>query len=216
MKFTEILEELKKGEKVTREEWEKVKTYRYKYIKLEHGDCVAYLKDDTVRHKGEELTTLVGCVFGCADFTAEDWKIYQENPTQMWKPQEDETYYSIDNSGIIHGTNNANFDMDRRAIELGNCFKTKEKALHMVEKIKIINKLRELSNINFNDTSDEAHYAIAYDSEANEISFNVSYYYKYLPFNIYFATKEDCKKAVETIGEENLKKYYFDIVEEDN
>lgn len=216
MKFTEILEELKKGKKVTREEWEKVKTYRYKYIKLTHGDCVAYLKDGSVRRKGEELTPWVGCVFGCADFTAEDWKIYQENPTQMWKPQADETYYSIDKSGIIFGTNNVEFDMDRRAIELGNCFKTKEKALHMVKKIKIINKLRDLSNINFNDTSDEAHYTIAYDVETNEITFNVSYCFKNLPFNIYFATKEDCKKAVETIGEENLKKYYFDIVEEDN
>ena len=218
MKFTEILEELKKGKKVTREEWEKVKTYRYKYIKLEHGDCVAYLKDDVVRHKGEELTNWVGCVFGCADFSAEDWKIYQENPTQMWKPQVDETYYSIDKSGIILGTNNVEFDMDRRAIELGNCFKTKEKALHMVEKIKIINKLRELSNINFNDTSGKAHYTIAYGVEANEITCNASYYYKDSPFNIYFATKEDFKKAVETIGEDNLKKYYFDIaeVEEDN
>ena len=136
MKFTEILEELKKGEKVTREEWEKVKTYRYKYIKLEHGDCVAYLKDDTVRHKGKELANCVGCVFGCADFTAEDWKIYEEKPTRIWKPHEDETYYSIDRSGIILATNNVEFDMDRRAIELGNCFKTKEKALHMVEKIK--------------------------------------------------------------------------------
>ena len=213
MKFTEILEELKKGEKVTREEWEKVKTYRYKYIKLEHGDCVAYLKDYVVRHKDEKLTNWVGCVFGCADFTAEDWKIYQENPTQMWKPQADETYYSIDRSGIILGTNNVEFDMDRRAIELGNCFKTKEKALHMVEKIKIINKLRELSNINFNDTLGEAHYAITYDSETNEISFDVSYYYKCLPFTIYFATKEALKKAVETIGEDNLKKYYFDIAE---
>lgn len=216
MKFTEILEELKKGEKVTREEWGKVKTYRYKYIKLEHGDCVAYLKDDSVRRKGEELTTWVGCVFGCADFTAEDWKVWDEKPTKVWKPQADETYYSIDKSGIILGTNNVEFDMDRRAIELGNCFKTKEKALHMVEKIKIINKLRELSNINFNDTSGEAHYAIAYDSETNEITFNVSYYYKNLPFNIYFATTEALKKAVETIGEDNLKKYYFDIVEEDN
>ena len=206
MRFTEILEELRKGKKVTREKWEKCKTECYKYIKLEHGEIIAYLKDDN----GEERTK---CMFEIADFTAEDWKIYQENPTQMWKPQADETYYSIDKSGIILGTNNDKFDMDRRAIELGNCFKTKEKALHMLEKIKIINKLRELSNINFNNTSGEAHYAIAYDSETNEISSIVSYYYKDLPFNIYFATKEALKKAVETIGEDNLKKYYFDIAE---
>lgn len=215
MKFTEMLEELKKGEKATREEWEKVKSYRYKYIKLEHGDCVAYLKDGSVRHKGEELTNWVGCVFGYADFTAEDWKLYQENPTQMWKPQADETYYSIDKSGIILGTNNTEFDMDRRAIELGNCFKTKEKALHMVEKIKIINKLRELSNIKFNET-DDRHYMIVYNKDDEEIISDFCYILNPIPFNVFFKTREDCENAISTIGEENLKKYYFDIVEEDN
>lgn len=206
MKFTEILEELKKGKKATREKWETAVDACSVYFIVynqKKGKCEYYLDG---RYDDE-------FVFVWDDITAEDWKIYQENPTQMWKPQEDETYYSIDNSGIILGTNNVNFDMDRRAIELGNCFKTKEKALHMVEKIKIINKLRELSNINFNDTSGEAHYAIAYDSEAKEITHIVSYFYKPLPFNIYFATKEALKKAVETIGEDKLKKYYFDIAE---
>ena len=211
MKFTEILEELKKGEKVTREEWEKVKTYRYKYIKLEHGDCVAYLKDYVVRHKDEKLTNWVGCVFGCADFTAEDWKIYQENPTQMWKPQADETYYSIDRSGIILGTNNVEFDMDRRAIELGNCFKTKEKALHMVEKIKIINKLRELSNTRSIYNQDK--FIICYNFKENKVSCGEINYMKVIPFEVCIKTREDCQKAIDTIGEDNLKKYYFDIAE---
>lgn len=213
MKFTEILEELKKGEKVTREEWGKVKTYRYKYIKLEHGDCVAYLKDDSVRPKGEELTTWVGCVFGCADFTAEDWKLYKEKKTnKKWKPQYGEKYYTISTRGTIDFDNFvAENNTDAVRLLLGNVFETEEEAEHMVEKIKIINKLRELSNIKFNDTSDEAHYVIVYDVEENEITFNVSYYCKALPFNIYFATIEDCKKAIETIGEDNLKKYYFDV-----
>ena len=216
MKFTEILEELKKGEKVTREEWEKVKTYRYKYIKLEHGDCVAYLKDDTVRDKGEELTTWVGCVFGCADFTAEDWRIYEEKK-KSWKPKEGDDYFYISGTGkVISDTFMPCLPSDNDKVTFNNALQTAEEAEHMLKKIKIINKLRELSNINFNDTSGEAHYAIAYDSENNRISSNVSYYYKILPFNIYFATKEALKKAVETIGEENLKKYYFDIVEEDN
>ena len=212
MKFTEILEELKKGKKVTREKWEKCKTESYKYIKLEHGEIIAYLKDDTGEDKVEERTK---CMFELVDFTAEDWKIYQENPTQMWKPQMDETYYSIDTSGIIIGTNNVEFDMDRRAIELGNCFKTKEKALHMVEKIKIINKLRELSNINFNET-DDCHYMIVYNKDDVEIISDFCYSLNPIPFNVFFKTREDCENAISTIGEENLKKYYFDIVEEDN
>lgn len=76
MKFTEILEELRKGKKVTREKWEKCKTECYKYIKLEHGEIIAYLKDDNGEDKVEERTK---CMFELADFTAEDWKIYQEN-----------------------------------------------------------------------------------------------------------------------------------------
>lgn len=216
MKFTEILEELKKGEKVTREEWEKVKTYRYKYIKLEHGDCVAYLKDGSVRHKGEELTTWVGCVFGCADFTAEDWKIYKEKKTNKnWKPKEGDTIFYITETGrVISGTFLSLLPSDNDKVFFNNAFQTREEAEHMLEKIKIINKLKELSNVDFKDTYGTPHCAIAYDYESKKLTFTTSYYYRELPFNLYFASVEDCKKAIDTIGEDNLKKYYFDIEEE--
>lgn len=207
MKFTEILEELKKGKKATREKWEtSVDACSVYFIvyNQKKGKCEYYLDG---RYDDE-------FVFVWDDITAEDWKIYQENPTQMWKPQADETYYSIDKSGIIIGTNNVEFDMDRRAIELGNCFKTKEKALHMVEKIKIINKLRELSNIKFNET-DDRHYMIVYDKDDGEIISDYCYSLNPIPFNVFFKTREDCVNAISTIGEENLKRYYFDIVEED-
>ena len=217
MKFTEILEELKKGEKVTREKWEKDKTKRYKYIQLEHGKCIAFLKDDVSKdiYQGADY---MGCIFDIGDFTAEDWKLYKEKKTnKKWKPKEGDTYFYISGTGKVISDNFMPLlPSDNAKVLFNNAFQTAEEAEYMVEKIKIINKLRELSNINFNDTSGEVHYAIAYDSETNEITSYVSYYYKYLPFNIYFATEEALKKAVETIGEDNLKKYYFDIVEEDN
>lgn len=209
MKFTEILEELKKGEKVTREEWEKVKTYRYKYIKLEHGDCVAYLKDGSVRHKGEELTTWVGCVFGCADFTAEDWKIYEE-PNKKWKPQYGEKYYTISTRGTIDFDNFvAENNTDAVRLLLGNVFESEEEAKHMLEKIKIINKLRELSNIKFSENKGK--YYIYYNFRENRVLCTETNYVKIIPFEVCFKTREDCQKAIETIGEENLKKYYFDV-----
>lgn len=215
MKFTEILEELKKGEKVTREEWEKVKTYRYKYIKLEHGDCVAYLKDGSVRHKGEELTTWVGCVFGCADFTAEDWKLYKEKKTnKKWKPQYGEKYYTISTRGTIDFDNFvAENNTDAVRLLLGNVFETAEEAEHMVEKIKIINKLRELSNISFNDNCKQEKFVIFYNTENQQIRITQHTFIREIPFNIYFKNKEDCQKAIEIIGEDNLKKYYFDVEE---
>lgn len=207
MKFTEILEELRKGKKVTREKWEKP------------GDSCAiyFIMYDQKKDKCEVYRDgkyYDEFVWVYEDIIAEDWKIYQKNPTQMWKPQADETYYLIDKSGIILGTNNAEFDMDRRAIELGNCFKTEEEAQHMLEKIKIINKLRELSNIKFNET-DDRHYMIVYDRDEEEIISNFCYSLNPIPFNVFFKTREDCENAILTIGEENLKKYYFDIVEED-
>lgn len=215
MKFTEILEELKKGEKVTREEWEKVKTYRYKYIKLEHGDCVAYLKDGSVRHKGEELTTWVGCVFGCADFTAEDWKLYKEKKTnKKWKPQYGEKYYTISTRGTIDFDNFvAENNTDAVRLLLGNVFETEEEAEHMLEKIKIINKLRELSNISFNDNCKQEKFVIFYNTENQQIRITQHTFIREIPFNIYFKNKEDCQKAIEIIGEDNLKKYYFDVEE---
>lgn len=205
MKFTEILEELKKGEKVTREKWEKP------------GDSCAidFIIYDQKKDKCEfyrDGKYYDEFVWVYEDIIAEDWKIYEE--TNLWKPKNNEEFYYLcsDNNGIYSKTNGYSYN-DKCKIDIGNCFKTKKEAQHMIQKIHIITQLRKLSNINFNDTSDEAHYAIAYDVEANEITFNVSYYYKDLPFNIYFATEEDCKKVVETIGEDNLKKYYFDVEE---
>lgn len=202
MKFTEILEELRKGKKVTREKWEKP------------GDSCAiyFIMYDQKKDKCEfyrDGKYYDEFVWVYEDIIAEDWKIYKENPTQMWKPQADETYYSIDKSGIIIGTNNVNFDMDRRAIELGNCFKTKEKALHMVEKIKIINKLRELSNIKCSENKNK--YFIYYNFRENRVLCGETNLCKLSPFEACFKTAEECKEAIKTIGEDNLKKYYFDI-----
>lgn len=203
MKFTEILEELRKGKKVTREKWEKP------------GDSCAI---DFIMHNQKkekcEFYRAGECydefVWVYEDIIAEDWKIYEGKPTQVWKPQMDETYYSIDKCGSILGTNNVEFDLDKKTIKFGNCFKTREKAKHMVEKIKIINKLRELSNINFNENQKEK-WSVIYDFSYNKVDCVYNKYTKYIPFEVCFKTREDCQKAIETIGEDNLKKYYFDV-----
>ena len=216
MKFTEILEELRKGKKVTREKWEKDKTKRYKYIQLEHGKCIAFLKDDVSKdiYQGADY---MGCIFDIGDFTAEDWKIYKEKEkNKIWKPKEGEAYYVILTRGFIDYTiyDSDNRD-DNERLSFGNCFKTREEAEHMLEKIKIINKLKELSNFNFGDDINEIKYSIGYDVNTKKVCSNMNRFTRIMPFEVYFASNEDCQKAIEIIGEENLKKYYFDIVEEE-
>ena len=214
MKFTEILEELRKCKKVTREKWEECKTECYKYIKLEHGEIIAYLKDDNGEDKVEERTK---CMFEIADFTAEDWKIYEEKENnKSWKPKEGDTIFYISESGrVISGTFLSLLPSDNDKVLFNNAFQTREEAEHMLEKIKIINKLRELSNISFNDNCKQEKFVIFYNTENQQIRITQHTVIREIPFNIYFKNKGDCQKAIETIGEDNLKKYYFDIVEED-
>lgn len=205
MKFTEILEELRKGKKVTREKWETAVDACSVYFIVynqKKGKCEYYLDgryDDDF-------------VFVWDDITAEDWKIYQENPTQMWKPEFGEKYYYITTSGDV-AYNTFNTSLDEYRLSFKNCFKTKKEAQHMVEKIKIINKLRELSNISFNDNCKQEKFVIFYNTENQQIRITQHTFIREIPFNIYFKNKEDCQKAIEIIGEDNLKKYYFDVEE---
>ena len=83
----------------------------------------------------------------------------------------------------------------------------------MLEKIKIINKLRELSNVSFYHNCEGKKYLIIYNSELKEIDYTTHTCIRELPFNVYFATQKDCENAIKEIGEDNLKKYYFDIAE---
>lgn len=145
------------------------------------------------------------------DITSDDWGLIEKS-TQVWQPQYDEKYYYITTNGnVVQDTFNPSFDKYRLSFK--NCFKTRKEAQHMVEKIKIINKLRELSNVDFNSTDDNA-YVIGYDRELKKIQINFHDAYNELPFNIHFETAKDCQAAIDTIGVENLKKYYFDIKEE--
>lgn len=204
MKFTEILEELKKGEKVTREKWEKP------------GDSCAidFIMYDQKKDKCEfyrDGKYYDEFVWVYEDIIAEDWKIYEEKPTRIWKPEFGEKYYYITTSGDV-AYNTFNTSLDEYRLSFRNVFKTAEEARKMVEKIKIINKLRELSNINFNDDCKKEHYVISYNNESKKIVCDVYHLYvKELPFNVYFATQKDCENAIKAIGERNLKEYYFDI-----
>lgn len=206
MKFTEILEELRKGKKVTREKWEKP------------GDSCAidFIMYDQKKDKCEfyrDGKYYDEFVWVYEDIIAEDWKIYEEKENNKgWKPKEGDTIFYITESGrVISGTFLSLLPSDNDKVLFNNAFQTREEAEHMLEKIKIINKLRELSNISFNDNCKQEKFVIFYNTENQQIRITQHTVIREIPFNIYFKNKEDCQKAIEIIGEDNLKKYYFDV-----
>lgn len=212
MNFSEALYEMKEGKKVTREKWEKDKTKRYKYIQIEHGKCIAFLKDDVLKdiYEGQNY---MGCIFDYADFTAEDWKIYKEKEkNKSWNPKEGDTYFYISGTGtVISDTFTPLLPSNNDKLLFNNAFQTAEEAENMLEKIKIINKLRELSNIKFSENKNK--YFIYYNFRENKVLCGETNLCKLSPFEACFETEKECQEAIETIGKENLKKYYFDIAE---
>lgn len=201
MKITDFKkEDLEKGIKIRRKEWSKDIS-----ISFNKSASIfdAYINGIITGDK-TDLTL--------EDITSDDWEL-NEKSTQVWQPQYDEKYYYITTSGnVAQDTFNPSFD--KYKLSFKNCFKTRKEAQRMVEKIKIINKLRELSNVDFNEDFDEQKWYITYNHRTKSIECDTTYHVQRMPFCIYFKTQEDCGKAIDLIGVENLKKYYFDVREE--
>lgn len=147
------------------------------------------------------------------DLLANDWE-YVMYKSDIWKPNDGDSYYYICSTGCIsYDTFSETWSPDKLRRNLYNAFKTEEESKKMIEKIKIINRLRELSNASFYRNCEEKKYLIIYNSKLKEIDYTTHTCIRELPFNVYFATQKDCQNAIDEIGEENLKKYYFDVIE---
>lgn len=204
MKITEISKEyLEKGGLIRRKGWDLDISVGLSTSKI---DFIYYENS-----KPKKPTTFFRSLV--QDIMADDWEL-NEKPTQVWKPNVGDKYYYISNTGSILYYMYDEDVTNKAIISIGNCFETKEEAQHMLQKIRIINQLQELSNIKFNET-DDRHYMIVYHKDDEEIISDFCYSLNPIPFNVFFKTREDCENAISTIGEENLKKYYFDIKEEE-
>lgn len=149
---------------------------------------------------------------------AEDWEVIEEKK-EYWKPKKDEKYFCIEE--YIQGVGsdvNGEWNIDDFRFNMGNYFKTKEEAEHMVEKLKVIHELQKFAyennerEIDWNNENQEKH-VILYSNNRKELDITCVNSSKYLPFNIYFASKETALKAIEEIGADRIKKYYFDVEE---
>jgi hypothetical protein len=201
MKFFEIDEEyLKKGGLITRDKKSGLA------FGIVNGRLVAFKNGDKV----EPEKIFEGYA---SDLLASDWE-YITYKGNIWKPNDGDFYYYVSSTGhlacerfLIYSND------DNNKLAFNNVFKTAQDAKKMIEKIKIINRLRELSNINFGNDINQLKYSIGYDIDTKKVCTSMNRFTRIIPFEIYFKTTEDCQKAIDTIGEENLKKYYFDVVE---
>lgn len=195
MNFKEAYQKMLEGKKVKRKGRSMCCFYDSNENKFCTGDGVA----------------ITGIAFEAA--LADDWEVVVEkNKIKVWEPSLGDLYYYINSNGDIKFSYYNTRSIDKRCI--GNFFKTDEEADHMVEKLKVIRELQDLSNIKFNMSDylkNNKIYYIAYDFTQNRIVPLFDNISRNIPFNVYFSTKEDCEKAITKIGKERLERYYFDM-----
>lgn len=136
---------------------------------------------------------------------------------KVWKPEENETYYYICSSCNIEKDTyydiNIKNNIHKNRYAIGNCFKTKEEAEFALERQKVITELKRFAlehNEKEIDWSDGKPKWLIY-SNRNHVG--VKYVNLLKENNIYFTSEKITQAAIKEIGEERLKKYYFEVKE---
>lgn len=137
----------------------------------------------------------------------------EESKKGRWKPELHDEYYCIDSTGAICVVSWEDWETDKIRYALCNCFKTTEEAEFAVEQLKVSAELKEYADdIEWNGKN--KHWCIESDANDRHIYVDTYNYIIKVPFNIYFSSQKQAEKAIDAIGEERLKKYYFCVVEE--
>ena len=198
MNFKEAYQKMLEGKKVKRKGWED-----WQYYKL-IGDNMYY------------ANKLIASNITVENALADDWEILGETKTKVWKPKKGDKYFFISSRLEVVKFNNQEDSVDKKVINSGNYFKTKEEAQHMVEKLKVIKELQDFAIENRDeeiswDEDSRYKFSIYFDYRLESIRVNWTTVAHDSPFNLYFTSLEIAKEAIKTIGEDRIKKYYFDV-----
>lgn len=198
MNFKEAYQKMLEGKKVKRKGWEGWQ--HYKLI----GDNMYY------------ANKLIASNVSVENALANDWEVVEETKSKVWKPNIGENYFFITSSLEVNKFTNEGDMVDESIISSYNCFKTEEEAQHMIEKLKVIKELQTFAlenreeEISWNEDSRYKFY-FYFDYKWKTIRITWATVSHGSPFNIYFASEKAIHDAIESIGEDRIKKYYFDV-----
>lgn len=206
MNFKEAYEKMREGKKIKRPDWK-----GYWFIDSKDNKFKIKLAGGEIKENKFTQETI-------KNTAANDWEIVEEPKSKVYKPKPQEMYYFLAGDGTPTADHNLDDGNVEKFISIGNCFETGKEAKHMVEKLKVIKELRDFALENNNEKIDWrdkciGKYFITYDFYDEEISVASYTFRNFLPFEIYFTSKEIAQKAIETIGADRIRKYYFDIEE---
>ena len=201
MNLKEAYEKMQEGKKVKRKGW-------LGYWFIEDGKVKIYLKDGNIKFNNFTQETI-------ANTLAEDWEVVEEKK-KYWTPKEKEKYFYIEDCMGVSDDRNVQAPIDYCRFNIGNFFKTKIEAEHILEKLKVIHELQKFAYENNEGEIDwknfnQCKYYLVYDTKDEDLYVDYTAYSKRETFNIYFTSSKIAKRAIEEIGEDRIKKYYFNV-----
>ena len=129
----------------------------------------------------------------------------QEEP-KPWKPERGEEYFAVEDVADVVPYTYCEDSIDEYNIQLGNCFRTKERAEQVTKKMRLLLRLEQLHDILCPDyvpdwnNDGELKFCLAHhcDDDCWFVDyFNVTQY----P-TVYFDTEENAQKAAEILNKE--------------
>ena len=139
-----------------------------------------------------------------------------QKPKTVWDLKDGDEYYYINMCGNVDITTfgNGAYWADKKIIEVGNAFLTKEEAKLEVERRKCEAVLLKYGTRDMMSLGDgnKSKYCIYLNNFLNKIVVSDNYCIQ-SQGSIYFESKELAQKAIEECGEDRLKKYVFNVKE---
>lgn len=140
--------------------------------------------------------------------------VEKANKQKVWKPKKDERCWYVNVGGTAHCFDFAeNYAHHKNMIAIGNCFRTCEEAEFAVEKLKVIAELKRFAEehnerkIDWKETYSKYMIIYGYSSKALLVDASIATKHN----NVYFTSKGIAQQAIDTIGADRLKKYYFEV-----
>ena len=124
-------------------------------------------------------------------------------------PQDGEEYWYIDDDAEVMNIEWYDSEYSRGRVSIGNIFRNEKQAEFAVGKLKVEAELRKFSRP-FKE--DEYNYFIQIHPSHNNIVTDSDDYYQ-TQGTIYFESITIANEAIDTIGEERIKKYIFGVEE---
>lgn len=123
-------------------------------------------------------------------------------------PQDGHWYWYVTSDAGIGMGSWGEFEFEKEQLSIGNIFRTREQAEFLLEKLKVEAELRKFSRPFKHGAKN---HTINYNHET-EMVVNVNATATYQETgSFYFDSYEEVVEAIDTIGEERIKKYFFGV-----